>query len=163
MTDLEGKVALVVGASRGIGRAIARDPATRGADLAPTATSREGVERTASECRSESVGVLSLALDMSHPSSSESAVNAVLSHFGRFDALVVSAAINPYFVRPESLTTEAWDEVMNLNLRGTFFCVQAAARHTLPRESGTIALLSSATANVGIPRGLPYTATKGGD
>ena len=67
MTDLEGKVALVVGASRGIGRAIARDPATRGADLAPTATSREGVERTASECRSESVGVLSLALDMSAP------------------------------------------------------------------------------------------------
>ena len=89
-------MALVVGASRGIGRAIARNPATRGADLALTATSRERVERTASECRSGSVGVLSLALDMSHPSSSEFAVDEVLSHFGRFEPLVVSAEIFNY-------------------------------------------------------------------
>jgi 3-oxoacyl-[acyl-carrier protein] reductase len=107
-------------------------------------------------------GARGLALDVSDPDAAASVIDGIVDDYGRVDVLIANAGVNPYFVRPEELTPSVWDEIMGINLRGLFFVVQAAGRHMLRRQAGSIVSISSVTARVGIPRGLPYTASKGG-
>jgi NAD(P)-dependent dehydrogenase (short-subunit alcohol dehydrogenase family) len=138
----DGKVAIVLGATRGIGRACAERLEAAGATV--VATSRAEV-------------------DVRDRDSVEAAVTAAVERHGRVDALVANAGINPSFVRPEDLTEAAWDEIVDVNLRGVFFAVQAVARRMLERgEGGSIVLVSSVTAARGTKRGMPYVASKGG-
>lgn len=140
--DCSGKVAMVLGATRGIGRACALRLEEAGAMV--VATSRAEV-------------------DVRERESVEAAVAAAVERHGRIDALVANAGINPRFVRPEDLTEAAWDEIVDVNLRGVFFAIQAVARHMLERGgSGSIVAISSVTAARGTKRGMPYVATKGG-
>ncbi len=140
--NCEGKVAIVLGATRGIGRACALRLEEAGATV--VATSRAEV-------------------DVRERESVEAAVAAAVERHGRIDALVANAGVNPHFVRPEDLTEAAWDEIVDVNLRGVFFAIQAVARQMLERgEGGSIVALSSATAARGTKRGMPYVATKGG-
>lgn len=140
--NCEGKVAMVLGATRGIGRACALRLEEAGATV--VATSRDEV-------------------DVRERGSVEAAVAAAVERHGRIDALVANAGVNPHFVRPEDLTEAAWDEIVDVNLRGVFFAIQAVARHMLERgEGGSIVAMSSATASRGTKRGMPYVATKGG-
>lgn len=77
--------------------------------------------------------------------------------------LVANAGVNPYFTRPEALTTDMWDEVLDVNLRGIFFAVQAAAQQMIEQGGGgSIVTVSSVTARKGTRRGMPYVASKGG-
>lgn len=103
-----------------------------------------------------------LAFDVADPAASAEAMAEVVRKYGRLDVLIGNAGINPYWKRAEQLTPAMWDEVMAVNLRGMFFCIQAAGRHMLAQESGSIVCVSSVTASVGVIRGLPYTASKGG-
>jgi NAD(P)-dependent dehydrogenase (short-subunit alcohol dehydrogenase family) len=140
--NCEGKVAMVLGATRGIGRACALRLEEAGATV--VATSRAEV-------------------DVRERGSVETAVAAAVERHGRIDALVANAGVNPHFVRPEDLTEAAWDEIVDVNLRGVFFAIQAVARQMLSRgEGGSIVALSSVTAARGTKRGMPYVATKGG-
>jgi NAD(P)-dependent dehydrogenase (short-subunit alcohol dehydrogenase family) len=138
----DGKVAMVLGATRGIGRACALRLEEAGATV--VATSRAEVDVRDRE------GV-------------EAAVEATVERHGRVDALVVNAGVNPSFVRPEDLTEAAWDEIVDINLRGNFFAIQAVARRMIGRgEGGSIVVISSVTAQRGTARGMPYVASKGG-
>jgi len=138
----DGKVAMVLGATRGIGRACALRLEEAGATV--VATSRAEV-------------------DVRDRESVEAAVEAAVERHGRLDALVVNAGVNPSFVRPEDLTEAAWDEIVDINLRGNFFAIQAVARRMLERgEGGSIVVISSVTAQRGTARGMPYVASKGG-
>jgi NAD(P)-dependent dehydrogenase (short-subunit alcohol dehydrogenase family) len=138
----DGKVAMVLGATRGIGRACALRLEEAGATV--VATSRAEV-------------------DVRDRESVEAAVEAAVERHGRVDALVVNAGVNPSFVRPEDLTEAAWDEIVDINLRGNFFAIQAVARRMLARgEGGSIVVISSVTAQRGTARGMPYVASKGG-
>jgi NAD(P)-dependent dehydrogenase (short-subunit alcohol dehydrogenase family) len=138
----DGKVVIVLGASRGIGLACAERLAAEGATVVPTT-------------RAE--------VDVRDRASVESAVDAAVERFGRVDALVANAGVNPHFVRPEELTEEMWDEIFDVNLRGIFFAIQAVAKRMLEAgEGGSIVAVSSATAARGTKRGMPYVATKGG-
>ncbi|HEY2056675.1 MAG TPA: SDR family oxidoreductase [Solirubrobacterales bacterium] len=138
----DGKVAIVLGASRGIGRACAQRLAEAGATVVATA-------------RPE--------VDVRDPDSVEAAVAETVDRYGRIDALVANAGVNPYFSRPEDLTEEMWDEILDTNLRGIFFAIQAVARQMLAAESGgSIVAISSVTAGMGTPRGMPYVASKAG-
>jgi NAD(P)-dependent dehydrogenase (short-subunit alcohol dehydrogenase family) len=138
----DGKVAMVLGATRGIGRACALRLEEAGATV--VATSRAEV-------------------DVRDRESVEAAVEAAVERHGRVDALVVNAGVNPSFVRPEDLTEAAWDEIVDINLRGNFFAIQAVARRMLERgEGGSIVVISSVTAQRGTARGMPYVASKGG-
>ncbi len=138
----DGKVVIVLGASRGIGLACAERLAAEGATVVPTT-------------RAE--------VDVRDRASVESAVDAAVERFGRVDALVANAGVNPHFVRPEELTEEMWDEIVDVNLRGIFFAIQAVAKRMLEAgEGGSIVAVSSATAARGTKRGMPYVATKGG-
>jgi NAD(P)-dependent dehydrogenase (short-subunit alcohol dehydrogenase family) len=160
--DCRGKVAVVFGGTRGIGRATAKALAEAGAHVAVAGRNVPQAEEVAAMVRSHNVRSLALHLDMREPGAPAEAVDAIVKEFGHIDIAVANAGINPYFVRAEALTPDMWDIVMALNLRGTFFAIQAAARAMLGAGGGSIVAISSATVTVGSPRGLPYTASKGG-
>ncbi|HYB90967.1 MAG TPA: SDR family NAD(P)-dependent oxidoreductase [Candidatus Binataceae bacterium] len=157
-----GKVVLVVGGTRGIGRAAVLALAEAGAAVIPTGRSRENAESAADEARRSGVESFPLVFDVTDPVASAEATAEVVRRLGRLDALVVSAGINPYFHRAEEVTAEMWDRLMAVNLRGAFFAVQAAGRQMLAQEAGSIVCVSSVTAAMGVSRGLPYVASKGG-
>ena len=157
-----GKVALIVGGTRGIGRAATLALARAGAIVVPAGRGTANAEEVAEGARAYGVQAMPLALDVSDPAASIRAVEEVKQRFGRLDVLVANAGINPYFIRAERLTPEIWDEIMAVNLRGLFFSIQAAAKQMLAQKSGSIISISSATAAVGVSHGLPYVATKGG-
>jgi NAD(P)-dependent dehydrogenase (short-subunit alcohol dehydrogenase family) len=162
MTLLEDKVAVVVGGTRGIGHACAAALAAGGARVLLTGRSLSSANAAAAALDDGRGTVRGLALDVTDPADAASVIDGIAGEHGGVDVLVANAGVNPYFVRPEELTPSVWDEIMDVNLRGLFFVVQAAGRHMLRRQSGSIVSISSVTARVGIPRGLPYTASKGG-
>jgi len=156
----EGKVVIVLGASRGIGLACAERLAAEGAAVVATGRSLGAVEPALSAARAAGTEGLGVEVDVRDRTSVESAVDAAVERFGRVDALVANAGVNPHFVRPEELTEEMWDEIVDVNLRGIFFAIQAVARCMLEAgEGGSIVAMSSATAARGTKRGMPYVAT----
>jgi len=159
--DLSGQVAIVVGGTRGIGRSVALAFGAAGATVVPTGRSLDRAVEVSDEIVRRGGVATPLALDVSQPVDCESAVAAVEQRFGRIDVLVANAGINPYFIRPEAVTTDVWDEIMDVNIRGLFFAVQSAARRMLVAGRGSIVSVSSVTAAVGTLRGMPYTASKG--
>lgn len=164
MIDCSGQAAIVFGGTRGIGLAIASTLAAVGADVALTGRDAEHVGAAADHVSSRSNSrVVGLVSDVAEPAESQAAVAAALAQFGRLDIACVNAGINPYFERAEKVDAEMWDTIMSVNLRGAFFAVQAAAEPMLTAVGGgSIVAISSATATKGTPRGLPYTASKGG-
>jgi len=161
--DCTGKVAIVLGATRGIGRACALRLAEAGATVVATGRAQADADAVAAEARAGGVEALGLAVDVRDPETTARAVETVAGRFGRVDALVANAGVNPYFTRPEDLTTDMWDEILDVNLRGIYFAVQAVARQMLEQGTGgSIVTVSSVTARKGTPRGMPYVASKGG-
>jgi 3-oxoacyl-[acyl-carrier protein] reductase len=159
----DGRVVMVLGASRGIGLACAERLAAEGATVVATGRRVEAVARALSAADAAGTEGMGLEVDVTDRSSVEAAVAGVVERFGRVDALVANAGVNPHFVRPEDLTEAQWDEIVDVNLKGIFFAVQAVARQMLERgEGGSIVSISSATATRGTKRGMPYVATKGG-
>ncbi len=126
--DLEGRVALVTGASRRLGRAMARALAEQGVAIAVHyRSSPEKAERTVGELRELGVEAAALAADLTRPAEIEGLFAAAGERFGRLDVLVNSAA-SFESGRFEQIGVEQWDEVLALNLRAPFLCMQAAAR-----------------------------------
>lgn len=158
----DGKIVLVIGGTRGIGRAAALALADAGATVIVTGRSLEPAETVAAEARALGAEAFAFAMDVGDVVASRSVIDTIAAQFGRIDALVANAGISPYWVRAENITPEIWDEVMAINLRGVFFAVQAVGRHMLAQGFGSIVSVSSVTATVGVNRGLPYVATKGG-
>lgn len=158
-----GKVAVVVGGTRGIGRTATLALAGAGATVVPTGRSRESVERIAKEAAGLGADSFPLPFDVADAGASRAAMAEVVDRYGRIDVLVANSGVNPYFERAEDITPEMWDKIMSVNLRGLFFAIQAGAKHML-REGygGSIVSVSSVTAQTGILRGMPYVAGKGG-
>jgi NAD(P)-dependent dehydrogenase (short-subunit alcohol dehydrogenase family) len=159
--DLSGKVAIVTGASRGLGQQFGRALARAGADLA--ITSRNPADLAPFRAEIEALGrrVLGLALDVRHQQSIREMADAVAAHFGRIDILINNAGCN---VRKPALeiTWEDWNLVLDTNLRGTFFTAQAVARHMIPRQYGRIINIGSVTCVAGYAGLGPYGASRGG-
>jgi len=158
----EGKVALVAGGTRGLGRACALALADAGAAVIPAGRSLENSKRVTDELLAIGAPARALGWDVADPDASAHAVSEVVDAFGRIDILIANAGISPYWSRAEKITPQMWDEVMSVNLRGVFFAIQAAGMRMMEQGAGSIVSISSVTAAVGVPRGLPYVATKGG-
>jgi len=160
----DGHVVLIVGGTRGIGRAVALTLADAGAAVIVTGRSQATAQRVvdAIHDRQPTAVAYASSLDVREPGASISVVDEAARRFGRLDGLVANAGVNPYFVRPQDVTPEIWDEIFAVNLRGLFFAVQAAGRLMLQQRRGSIVSVSSVTAQVGAFRGLPYVASKGG-
>ncbi|MBE0430938.1 MAG: glucose 1-dehydrogenase [Dehalococcoidia bacterium] len=132
--SLSGKVALVTGGSRGIGRAIAVGLARFGADVAVTSRKLPDLEEVAAEIRGTGRRSMAVAAHVGRMEEISSLVPKVKEELGRIDILVNNAGTNPTMDQAIDVEERAWDSVMNLNLKGLFFLSQAVAR--LMREQG---------------------------
>ena len=159
--DLSGRVALVTGASRGLGQYMAKALARAGADIAITSRDQARLAETAEDILDIGGRVLSVELDVLNLSSIQQAVQDVEAHFGRLDVLVNNAGCN---VRRRALevTAEDWDKVVNTNLRGAFFVAQAAARIMKAQHWGRVINIGSVTCVAGYAGMGPYCASRGG-
>lgn len=162
MIDCTAKTVMVVGGTRGIGRAAVRALADGGASVVVTGRRQSSADKVVAELASEGKKACGLGFDVADERASRAAIDGFVEEHGRIDALVASAGISPYFARAEELAPAMWDEIMTSNLRGLFFAIQAASRHMLAAKSGSIVSVSSVTSMAGTPRGLPYAASKGG-
>lgn len=159
--DLEGQVALVTGASRGIGHDLCLALADAGASVALGARDREDVRGLAERIAADGGEAHPVRLDVRDRSEAENAVAATVERFGKLDVLVNNAGLG---TNHDALTAteEEWDDVMAVNLKGLFFMCQAAGRHMVSRGYGRIVNMSSQAARVGIRRHAAYCASKGG-
>ncbi len=153
---LAGKVALVTGAARGIGAAIARAFTNEGARVAFTYHTRR--EEALALAR-ELPGAHALALDLRRSGDARGAVQAALEHFGRLDVLVNNAGWlqqKDFF----EITDEDFAQALDVNLKGPFFATQAAGRHFRQQKSGCILNVASIGAQIGGPKAPHYAAAK---
>ena len=159
--DLSGKVAIVTGASRGLGQYFGRALATAGADLVITSRRLETLAPFQKEIESMGRRALPLQLDVRDFDSIQQMVEAAWRHYGQIEILVNNAGCN---VRKPSVevTWDDWNLVLDTNLRGTFFVAQAMAKKMIPRRYGKIINIGSVTSVFGFAGLAPYCASRGG-
>ena len=159
--DLSGKVAVVTGASRGLGQYFGRALAKAGADLVLTSRRVEDLRAFSSEIEALGRRVLPLQLDVRDEASIRSMAPAAIEHFGRVDILVNNAGCN---VRKPSIeiTWDEWNLVLDTNLRGSFFVATSFAPHMIANGYGRIINIGSVTSVMGYAGIGPYCASRGG-
>ena len=163
--DLTGRKALVTGAARGIGATLAVGLAQAGADVAvcdlASGESWEGLANTVWRIRNEGQVGLAVDLDVQEVEEIRPTIRQVERDLGGLDILVNNAGIRRRAPALE-VTEEDWDAVMDTNLKGAFFCAQAAARLMIPQGYGRIINIASQMALVGATNRAAYCASKGG-
>ncbi len=156
---LQHKTALITGAGRGIGRAIAERFARAGARVAIADIDPAAASATAAELGS---GALGLAMDVSSKAAVRAATAQVLDQFGQLDILVNNAGYLVYTTF-ESCSEENWDRIVDVNMKGPFLCAQAVIPHMKARRQGAIINMTSLAAKTGgLAAGPPYAAAKAG-
>jgi NAD(P)-dependent dehydrogenase (short-subunit alcohol dehydrogenase family) len=155
--SLKGKVAIVTGSSRGIGRAIAEGLAGAGAAVVVNGRSPESVKPVV-DTVPNSLGVVA---DVSKAADVHELIQKTVDKFGRIDILINNAGISPYFKPAETMKEADWDEIIAVNLKSVFLCCEAVARVMIPQKSGRIINISSIGGQVALPRLLAYCAAKG--
>jgi NAD(P)-dependent dehydrogenase (short-subunit alcohol dehydrogenase family) len=159
--DLTGKVALVTGASRGLGQVFGRALARAGADLVITSREREALAPFQAEIEALGRRAVPVALDVRGYDSIQQAVEEAHDAYGKLDILVNNAGCNVRKPAVE-ITWDDWNLVLDTNLRGTFFVAQAVARKMIPRGYGRIINIGSVTSVFGYAGLGPYCASRGG-
>lgn len=159
--DLNGRTALVTGASKGLGRAMALGLARAGCSLALCARDRDGLAGTRDAVRALGARAEVFAMDVLGRQSVGAAVDAAVGTFGGLDILLNNAGVN---VRKPvlELSEEEWDLVVDTNLKGYFLVAQAVAPHLIARGYGKVINVSSIFGAVGMNNQLAYASSKGG-
>jgi len=158
---LEGKVAIVTGAGRGLGQAIALILAEEGADIVVNDIDIEAAGSVADEIKSLRRQARAIKADVSNSEDVSQMVKDTLNNFKKIDILVNNAGIaSP--VPTEELTETEWDATININLKGPFLCCQAVGRQMIKQKRGKVINITSTAAHRGAPRMLAYNASKGG-
>lgn len=163
MSALQGKVAIVTGASGGIGLATARALASAGASVVLTATRRENVESAAAELRAGGAGALAVALDLADEHSIAMLFSSVMREFGRLDILHNNASdlsVTQRDMNIETMTVDVWDRVFLVNVRGTMLCCRAALQLMSAQAGGSIINTASALGMQGADVQAAYAASK---
>jgi NAD(P)-dependent dehydrogenase (short-subunit alcohol dehydrogenase family) len=159
--DLSGKVAIVTGAGRGIGYHISLALAKYGADLAICSRTVSELEKTKSEIERFGRKVHIQEVDVLKIPDIHSMVEETAKKFGHIDILVNNAGVNIPQLAVE-VTEEAWDKIINTNLKAAFFCAQAVGKVMIRQGKGKIINISSQTGTVAIPQRAAYCSSKGG-
>ena len=158
---LKDKVAIVTGAARGIGKAIAETLAKEGVKVAIADMDVEAGKETAEKIKKEKGEAFFISVDISSKAEVEGAVEKVIQQFEKVDILVNNAAV--CFLTPfEDVTEEEWDRVMNINLKGTFNFCQAVIKHMKKRRYGKIINIASIAGKDGGVVGPHYSISKAG-
>ena len=160
--DLTGKVVIVTGSGRGLGKAIAVGVAQHGATVVACSRTLAEAESTAQEIIAGGGSAMALRVDTADRSSCQQLIDDTVAAHGRLDVLVNNAGID--IIEPaEDVAEEAWDQVLAINLKGYFNCSQFAARQMLQQPTGgSIVNNSSIAGEVGIKGLTAYAAAKGG-
>jgi NAD(P)-dependent dehydrogenase (short-subunit alcohol dehydrogenase family) len=159
--SLKGKVALVTGGGRGLGKGIALGLAGAGADVVIAARSAGELAETVKELKDLGTDSASYQVDMLNVTEIRNMVDWVAEKYGALDILVNGAGINVR--KPTVEMTEAdWDRVLGVNLKSVFFASQAAGKVMLQQGKGRIINIASLSAIIGIPTIIPYCSSKGG-
>lgn len=159
--DLLGKITIITGGNQGIGFAIAKGLAGVGATVIIANRRAAEGQNAAESLKKEGLNAVAISTDVSNKSSVEALVSKVVSDFGRIDILVNNAGI--VIRKPaEEISEEEWDRVMNINLRGLFFCCQLVGREMLQNKKGKIINISSVIAQKVQPIRSVYAVSKAG-
>ena len=158
---LANQVALITGGARGIGREIALVLAHHGADIALFDVNAQMLEQTAQELRGLGRRAEGVSVDVTDGKQVDDGVAKVLDKLGRIDILINNAGITKdgLLVRMDDAQ---WDRVLNINLRGTFLCTRAVAKHMLKQRRGRIVSIASIVGIIGNPGQANYAASKAG-
>ena len=160
--DLDGKLVLVTGASRGIGRAVALALAAEGAEVVVNyASSPEAAEAVVAEIQAKGGSAYALKADVSDEASVDDLIKTVLKRSERIDVLVNNAGITRDGLLMR-MKTEDWQAVINLNLTGVFLCTRAVSRPMLKQRSGRIINITSVVGLMGNAGQANYAAAKAG-
>ena len=161
MAAFEGKVAVVTGAARGIGQAIARRLAQEGADVVICDLQAEWLAETAGIVEGLGRKALPLAVDVGDSEAVNACINEVVKVFGKVDIMVNNAGItkDTLLVR---MSDDDWDAVLRVNLKGTFLFSRAVAKHMMKQRSGAIVNIASISGVIGTAGQANYAASKAG-
>ena len=160
--DLSGKIAVVTGAGRGLGKAIAEVLAERGAHVVITDLVLEPAEQAAASIRAAGGKASPIAFDVAESDQVEQAFGNIRAEFGRVDILINNAGIGDFVSFPE-ITPEKWDRMLNIHLKGSFNCCQAVLASMKEQKYGKIVNISSVAGKRGDFIGnAHYTAAKAG-
>lgn len=160
--QLARRVAVVTGAGRGIGAAIAHKLAALGATTVLCGRHRPPLEETAAVISQAGGQAKVLACDVTNLQSVEAAAKQVDGDFGRLDILVNNAGIGGFGGPLHQMPPDSWDQVLNTNLRGVFYCIRAFAPAMIGARSGHIINISSLAGKNALPNGAAYAASKWG-
>ena len=163
--DLSGRVAIVTGGGRGIGRQMATALAELGADVVVCSRKLDNCEEAAAELSAFGVRALGLACDARDPTAVEAVVRRTVEELGRIDILVNNAGAT-WGAAPEDVPLESWSKVLEVNLTGVFAFCQTAGRVMIAQGAGRIVNVASIAGLRGFPAdvvdAIPYSASKGG-
>jgi len=160
--DLTGKVALVTGGSRGLGRQMALAFAERGADVAVVSRKFDQCAATAREIEALGRRALPVACHVGRWAELDPMVEAVYAHFGSIDILVNNAGLSPLYPSLDQVTEELFDKVIAINLKGPFRLMAAVGRRMQEGAGGSIINISSTASQSPSPHAQPYGAAKAG-
>jgi len=168
--ELDGKIALITGAGRGIGKALAIGFARAGAHVVLVSRTLTEIEATARESEAFGNQALVVRADVSQPNDVRRMAEILANRFGRLDILINNAALrmnqlgdrSSYYIPFVNLTLEDWDSAINVNLRGPFLCIKECLPLLRDRASGSIINISAGAGKKGIAGRVPYCASKFG-
>jgi glucose 1-dehydrogenase len=169
-----GRVVIVTGSGKGIGKSIAKEFAENGYSVILNARDESELKESAKEIMGQTVSdgnnIISISGDVSKEENCKSLIDGAISRFGRVDVLVNNAGIKGASKKITDLTTGEWSEVMDINLKSTFFCTREVLKHMLKKNVGnsdidnnfSIINISSVHESLPQPESVPYAASKGG-
>ena len=157
--SLNGKVAIVTGASRGIGAALAKTLAACGVSVALLGRNREALAVLHNALTDSGLPSMQIVADVADVASLDGCFDRVLETYGRLDILINNAGVEE-ICTSRSVMESLWDRIIDTNLKGAFFCARAAANHMT--QGGSIVNVCSLTSEVGVPGAAAYGASKSG-
>ena len=160
--DLTGRVAVVTGGGRGIGRFIAEGLARHGARVVLTGRTRGTLDEAAAALRGEGHDALAQTADVAREEDVIALRDWVMSGSGRLDVLVNNAGVNPIYKGIERTSLDEWRHIVDTNLTGVFLCCKHLGGAMAARGGGSVINVSSVAGHVGLRRSVPYCASKGG-
>ena len=159
---LKGKIVLITGSTRGIGKEFAIGFAREGADVITNGRNVEKAKAVAKEIEGLGVRAMAIGADVSSSQDVNRMVEEAVNFFGRIDILVNNAGVNPFILEAEKIKEEGWDQVLDVNLKGVFLCCQAVGKKMIQQGGGKIINISSNAGILGEQGLLPYCVSKTG-
>ncbi len=161
MFSLKNKVAIITGASGDLGFAISKAYLEADATVVLAGRDQNKLNDTVKKCGGASDRIMTCIVDVADAQQVEAMIDEVIQRFGWIDILVTAAGVQ-HRCPVVTFSHDAWNEVLQVNLNGTFYCAQAVAKQMILRKSGRIIMISSLAAEIGIPNIAAYAASRGG-